>query len=72
MLKKTFLRIYDKESEIASVEILCQDMSLGSPIVMKISEAIDLYNLVNESDLSYDIKSEMYDPKKEEIMCRKG
>jgi hypothetical protein len=63
MMKKTVIRIFDKELQIAKIEILCMDMSLGSPIVMKINEAIDLYNVVNESDLEYDIKSEMYDPK---------
>jgi len=72
MIKKTVIRIFDKESQVASVEILCYDMSLGSPIVMKVNEAIELYNHINDSDLSYDVKSEMYDPSKKEIVHREG
>lgn len=71
-MKKTVIRIFDKELQIAKIEILCMDMSLGSPIVMKINEAIDLYNVVNESDLEYDIKSEMYAAKKQEDMQGQG
>jgi hypothetical protein len=72
MMKKTVIRIFDGESQVGKIEILCMDMSLGSPIVMKINEAIDLYNVINESNFTYDIKSEMYDPDKKEDMQGQG